>query len=96
MSRLKAKSTKKLSQELCRTESRIFVALSKLDEFLFSPQIRTHSGTVPEHPWNLDVENQEPTGHRSQNDPNPNAESSVYQTHKSIDSDQDEASHRRD
>ena len=39
--------TKKLSQEFRRTEFRILAALSKLDEFLLNPQIRTHSGTVP-------------------------------------------------
>ena len=33
--------TKKLSQEFGRTESRILGALSKLDKFLFNPQIRT-------------------------------------------------------
>ena len=38
--------TKKLFQEFSRTESRILVALSKLDEFLLNLQIRTHSGTV--------------------------------------------------
>ena len=44
---MESRVTKKLSQEFNRTESRIFVALSKLDEFLLNPQIRTHSGTVP-------------------------------------------------
>ena len=40
---------KKLSQEFSRTESRILGPLSKLDKFLLNPQIRTHSGTIPEH-----------------------------------------------
>ena len=40
--------TKKLSQEFCRTESRILGALSKLDEFLLSLQAWVHSGPVPE------------------------------------------------
>ena len=41
------RNIKKLTQEFSRTESRISGALSKLDEFLLNPQIRTHSGTVP-------------------------------------------------
>ena len=44
---IEGRVTKKMSQEFNRTESRIFVALSKLDEFLLNPQIRTHSGTDP-------------------------------------------------
>ena len=49
--------TKKLSQEFSRTESRILGALSKLDEFLLKPHIRTHSGTVPGTFRNTDVDN---------------------------------------
>ena len=41
--------SRKLSQEFSKTESRTMGALSKLYEFLLNPQIRTHSGTVPEH-----------------------------------------------
>ena len=44
---IQGRVTKKLSQELSRTESRILGALSKLDEFLLNQQIQTHSGTVP-------------------------------------------------
>ena len=50
--------TEKLSQEFRRTESRIFCALSKLDEFLLNPQRRTHSGTVPETFRNTNVDKQ--------------------------------------
>ena len=57
---IEGKFTKKLSQELTRTESRILGALSKLDKFLFNPQIRPHSGTVPEAFRNTNVESQEP------------------------------------
>ena len=57
---IEGKITIKLSQEFSRTESRILVALSDLDEFLFNPQIRTHSGTVPRTFRNTKVENQEP------------------------------------
>ena len=46
---IEGRVTKKLSQEFSRTESRIFCALSKRDEFFLNPQIRIHSGTVPEH-----------------------------------------------
>ena len=44
---IEGRVTKKLSQEFSRTESRMFGALSKLDEFLLNQQITTHSGTVP-------------------------------------------------
>ena len=55
--------------------------------------IRTHSGTVLGTSRNTDVENQEPTGDRSQDDPHPEVESSVHQSRNSIDSDPEEASH---
>ena len=49
---IEGRVTKKLSQELSRTESRILGALSKLDEILLNPQtgrttetFREHSGT---------------------------------------------------
>ena len=41
------RGTKKLSQEFNRTESCIVGALSKLDDFLLNPLVRTFSGTVP-------------------------------------------------
>ena len=85
--------TKKLSHEFSRTESRILCALSKLDEFLLNPQIRTHSGTVPGTFRNTDVENQEPNEDRSQDDPHPEVGASVCQSRHSIDSDTDVASH---
>ena len=68
---IEGRVTKKLSQEFSRTESRILGALSKLDEFLLKPQIRTHSGTVPGTFRNTNVENQEPNEDRSQDDPHP-------------------------
>ena len=37
----------KLSQEFSRTKSRILDSLSKLDQYLLNPQVRTFSGTVP-------------------------------------------------
>ena len=77
---------KKLSHKFSRTKSRILGALSKLDEFLLNPEIRTITGTVPVISRNTEVENQEPTGDRSQSDSHPEMESSVYQSPKSIDS----------
>ena len=87
--------TKKLSQEFCWTESRILSALYKLDEFLLNPQVRTQSGTVPGISRNTHMENQEPNGDHSQNDPHPDVGSSVYRSHHSVDSDPDEAPHSR-
>ena len=83
----------KLCQEFSRTESRILGALSKLDESLLNPQIRTFSGTVPRTFRNTDVENQEPSGYRSQNDPHPEVELSVCRASSLTDSDPDETSH---
>ena len=88
---IEGRVTKKLSEKFSRTESRISVALSKLDEFLLNPKIRTHSGTVPGTFWNTNVENQEPNEDRSQDDPHPEMGPSVCQSRRSIDSDSDEA-----
>ena len=44
---IESRVKKKLSQDFSRTESRFLGALSKLDEFLLNPLIRTRSGTVP-------------------------------------------------
>ena len=87
------KVTKKLSQEFSRTESCILGALSKLDEFLLNPQIRTISGTTPGTFRDTDFENQEPSGNRSQNDPHPEVEFSAYRASNLTDSDPDETSH---
>ena len=65
--------TKKLSQELSRTESRILGALSKLEESLLNPQVRTHSETVPGTYRNTDVENQGTNEDESQSDHHPEA-----------------------
>ena len=71
------KVTEKLPQEFSRTESIIFGALYKLDEFFLYPQIRTFSGITPGTFRINDVENQERSGDRSQNDPYPEVEFSV-------------------
>ena len=39
---IKERVTKKLSKEFSKTESRILCALSKLDELLLNPQVRTY------------------------------------------------------
>ena len=44
---MEGKVSKKLSKEFSGTESRILGALSKLDEFLLNPQVRTCSVAVP-------------------------------------------------
>ena len=44
---IEGRVTKKLSKEFSRTESRILGALSKLDELLLNPQVRTCSVAVP-------------------------------------------------
>ena len=88
---IEGRLTKKLSQEFSRTESRILCALSKLDEFLLNPQIRTHSGTVPGTFRNTNVDNQGTNEGDSQNDPHPEVGPSVCQSCHSVDSDTDEA-----
>ena len=63
--------TKKLSKEFGKTESRILGALSKLDEFLLNPQVRTCSVVVPGTSRNNNSESREITGDRSSDDPCP-------------------------
>ena len=70
---IEGRVTKKLSQEFSRTASRIFCALSKLDEFLLNPQIRTHSGTVPGTFRYTNVGNQGANEDDSQSDPHTEA-----------------------
>ena len=70
---IEGRISKKLSQELSRTESRILGALCKLDEFLLNQQIQTHSETVPGTFRNTNVENQGTNEDDSQSDPHPEA-----------------------
>ena len=72
---IEGRVTKKLSKDFSRRESRILVALSKLDEFLLDPQVRTCSVTVPGTSRNGTSENRETTGARSSDDPCPKARS---------------------
>ena len=78
---------KKFLQKFSRTESRIVGALSTLDDFLLNPQVRVQSGTFPGTSGDMNVENEEPTGDRSQNDPCPEVDAFVYQTAHPMDSD---------
>ena len=68
---IKGRVTKKLSKEFSKTESRVLGALSKLDEFVPNPQIRTCSVAVPGTSRNINWENRETTGDRSSDDPYP-------------------------
>ena len=63
--------SKKLSKGFSRTESPILGALSKFDEFLLDPQVRTCSVAFPGTSNNSDSVNREPTEDRSLNDPCP-------------------------
>ena len=66
---IKGMVTKKLSKEFSRTESRILGVLSKLDDFLLNPLVRTCSVAVPGTSRNNNSENRETTGDRSSDDP---------------------------
>ena len=68
---IEGRVTKKLLKEFSQTESRILGALSKLDEFLLNPQVRTCSVAVPGKSRNNNSENRETTGDRSSDDPYP-------------------------
>ena len=67
---IEGKVTKKLSKGFNKTESRILGALSKLDEFLLNPQVRTcYAFQGASRSANSD--NREIHGDRSSNDPYP-------------------------
>ena len=83
----------KLSHDVSKTESRILRALSTLDDFLLNLHIRTFSRTVPGIFGNADIENRQPSGDRSHNDPHPEVELSTCRASNLTDSDPDETSH---
>ena len=87
---MEGRVTKKLSREFSRIESRILGALSKLDEFLQNLQVRVQSQTVARRSRNMNVDNEEPRGDRSKNDPRPRVDASIYQTTQPMDSDPEE------
>ena len=68
---IEGRVTKKLSKEFSKRESRNLGALSKLDEFLLNPQVRTCSVAVQGTFGNTNSENRETHGDRSSNDPYP-------------------------
>ena len=68
---IEGRLTKELSKEFSKTESRIVSALSKLDEFLLNPQVRTCSVAVQGTSGNANSENRETHEDRSSNDPYP-------------------------
>ena len=68
---IEGRVSKKLSKEFSKTESRILGALSKLDELLLNPQVRTCSVTVPGTSRKNNSENRETTGDRSSDDTHP-------------------------
>ena len=68
---IEGRVTKKLSKEFSKRESRILGALSKLDEFLLNPQVRTCSMAVAGTSRHTNLENRETTGDRSSDNPYP-------------------------
>ena len=90
---IEGRVTKKLSQELSRTESRILCALSKVDEFLLTPHVRTCPIAVPGTSRNNNSENPESTGDHSLNDPCPEVVFSACHTKNLNHSEQEETHH---
>ena len=68
---IEGRVTKNISKEFSKTESRILGALSKLDEFLLNPQVRTCSVAVQGTFGNANSGNRETHGDRSSNDSYP-------------------------
>ena len=68
---IEGRGTKKLSREFSKTEPRILGALSKLDELLVNPQVRTCSVAVQRTSRKANSENRETHGDRSSDDPCP-------------------------
>ena len=71
---IEGRFTKRLSKAFSRTESRILGALSKLDEFLLNPQVRTCSVAVPGTSRSGNLENQGTNENRPSDDPGPEVE----------------------
>ena len=91
---VESRVTKNFSQEVSKTESCILAALFNLNDFLWSPQVRTQSGTVPHTSRNTDLGNQEPNEGCSHNDRSPEVGSSVCWSQQSVDSDTEKALYR--
>ena len=71
---IEGRVTKKLSKDFSRTESRILGALSKLDEFLLNPQVRTCSVVAPGTSRSSNPGNQGTHEDRPSDDPGPEVE----------------------
>ena len=71
---IEGRVTKKLSKEFSRTESRILGALSKLDEILSNPQVRTCSVAAPGTSRSSNLETQGTNEDRPSDDPGPEVE----------------------
>ena len=71
---IEGRVTKKLSKEFSKTESRILGALSKLDEFLLNPQVRTCSVAVLGTSRSSNLENQGTNEDRPLHNPGPEVE----------------------
>ena len=87
--------TEKLSKKFSWTESRILGALSKLDDFLMNPQVRTCSVAVPGTSRNSSSENREPIGDHSLNDPCPEVVFYACHTSNLNDSEQEKTHHTK-
>ena len=70
---IEGRVTKKLSQEISRTENRILGALARLDDFLMNPLFQGHSGTTPETSRNMFSKNQGTNEDDSQSNAHPEA-----------------------
>ena len=68
---IEGRVTKKLSKEYNKTESRILGALSKLDEFLLNPQVRTCTVAAHGTSRSSNSENRQTHGGRSSDNPYP-------------------------
>ena len=71
---IEGRVTKKLSKEFSKTESRILGTLSKLDEFLLNPQVRTCSVVAQGTSRSNNLENQGTNEDRPSDDPGPEVE----------------------
>ena len=68
---IEGRVTKKLSQELSKTEKRILGPLAQLDDFLINPLVQGHSGTAPETSRNVFSISQGTNEVDSQSNPHP-------------------------
>ena len=80
-------------QEFSGTENQNLSALFKLGELVLSPQDRAQSTTVQWATQSTNVEKQEQTAYRSQNDHNPEVVASIYWFTHSMNFDAEETSY---